>query len=350
MKISYLFKTILSLLFFLSFVSCDRKTEKETPLRNIVLTHPVSLSNNSSTVYPGVIEEGASISASFMADGKIGKINVKEGDRVSKGQLLASIDDTDYRIGVSQLEAQYEQMTKEKQRMDAMFEKHNIAPNDYEKFSAGYEQLKLQMEMAKRQLDYTRLYSPSNGYVATKYMTGGELVGAGTPVFRIIDDSQLLASVDLPVNVYLYKDNITSATGKVPGIEAEFPLQIVSFTPDADNNMLYHLKLSLPSKMAKELTPGMNISVKLNTTADDRRGAMVPSRAIFADSGETYVWVFNPEDSTINKKQVKIEGLPSGRMNIVEGLSGDEDIVETGVKQLYDGEKVNVLNRTDLGI
>lgn len=330
--------------------SCNKDSEKSTTLRNVVLTQVSALSNNESTNYPGIIEEGASVNAAFMADGKIEKIMVKEGDRVRKGQLLASLEDQDYRIGIAQLEAQYNQMTKEKERMDAMFAKHNIAPNDYEKFEAGYQQLKLQMDMAKRKLDYTRLYSPSDGYIATKYMNPGELTGAGTPVFNIMDDSNLKASVDLPVSVYLNKNKIISVKGIVPGIPGEIPLSIVSFTPDADNNMLYCMKLSIPGSYAKDLTSGMNISVLINTSENVTSESLVPSRSIFKDNGKTYVWVYNPSDSTINKKEVTVEGSPSGKMSIVKGLSNGENIVETGVKQLYEGEKVNVLNRTDIGI
>lgn len=330
--------------------SCSKEDSKGDALRNVVLTQVAPLAEDASTEYPGVVEEGASVSAAFMADGKISSIAVKEGDRVRKGQLLATLDDSDYKIGLAQIEAQYEQMTKEKERMDAMYSKHNIAPNDYEKFEAGYEQVKLQLEMVKRKLDYTRLYSPSDGYVATKYMNPGELVGAGTPVVNIIDDTHLMASVDLPVNVYLEKDRIMGAKGSVPGVAGVIPLSVVSFTPDADNNMLYRMKLSIPSSYAKDLTAGMNITVVLSTSEDNRSESLIPSRAIFSEEGKDFVWVYNANDSTISRHQVEIEGTPRGKMSVVKGLPDGVDIVETGVKQLYEGEKVKVLNRKDIGI
>lgn len=335
MNMFYSAKWIFSICFIIILTGCKENKESENYIRNVILVQPQIISETKSTVYSGVVEEGASIGGAFMAEGKILKINVKEGDRVRKGQLLASLDDTDYKIGLSQLQAQYDQMTKEKERMDAMYEKHNIAPNDYEKFQAGYEQMKLQLDMMRRKLDYTNLYSPSDGYIATKYMTEGELVGAGTPVFNIIDDTSLMASVDLPVSVYLEKNNIVSAKGSVPGINGDIQLNEVSFTPDADNNMLYHLKLAIPKKAAAELTPGMNITVDLLFESDgNSSGMLIPSRSIFTNEGEYYVWAFNPEDSTISMKQIFLDGEPIGKNNIVKGLSGHEQIVETGVRQL----------------
>lgn len=334
----------------LFFLSCNKQSERGNALRNVILTTVTGVSGDSSTDYPGIVEEGASVSAAFMADGKIAKITVKEGDRIKKGQLIASLDDSDYRIGVSQLETQFSQMTKEKERMDAMYEKHNIAPNDYEKFEAGYKQLKLQLEMAKRKLDYTRLHSPSDGYVSTKYLNEGELAGAGTPIVNIVDDSRLIASVDMPLSVYLEKEKITGAGGSVPGIAGTIPLNILSFTPDADNNMLYHLKLAIPAAYSKDLTPGMNISISLDMSGNSTAGSMIPSRALFSENGKSYVWIFNQNDSTIHKQEVIIEGAPTGNMSKVKGLSNGEKIVETGVKQLYEGEKVRVVNRKDLDI
>ncbi|MCH5217548.1 MAG: efflux RND transporter periplasmic adaptor subunit [Muribaculaceae bacterium] len=348
---NYHFKsTIIICSLLLMLTGCGGDKEKAPALRSVVLTHVSSLAGEETTDYSGVVEEGASIGAAFMAEGKIARILVKEGDRVHKGQLLATLDDSDYRIGVSQLEAQYNQMTKEKERMDAMYEKHNIAPNDYEKFVAGYEQLKLQLDMVRRKLDYTRLYSPTDGYIATKYMNPGELVGAGTPVFNIVDDTNLRASVDLPVSVYLNRSQITAATGRVPGIPGAIPLGIVSFTPDADNSMLYRMKLSTPASVARELTAGMNITVQLETSGSPSGESMVPSRAIFADGGKSYVWVYNAADSTISRREVAVEGAPVDRMSVVKGLGSDDEIVETGVRQLYEGEKVNVLNRKEIGI
>lgn len=339
---------VLSISFILQ--SCKEESTNEKELRNVLVTTPKSLTAETVTNYSGIVEEGASVSAAFMAEGKINKILVKEGDRVRKGQLLATLDDSDYRIGVTQLETQFNQMTKEKERMDAMFERHNISPNDYEKFEAGYKQLKLQLEMAGRNLEYTKLYSPVNGYVATKYMNEGELVGGGTPLFNIVDDTSLIASADLPVDVYLEKDKIKSAKGRIPGFSEEIPLNIISFTPSPENNMLYHMKLSVPISISKELSPGMNIAVLIETNDNNDGEYEIPSRAIISEDSKTYVWIFNDNDSTIHKKEINIKGSPKGKMSRVIGLDLDSKIVEVGVKQLYSGEKVNILNREDLGL
>ena len=330
-------------------MGCDNSTPPiEKPLRNVILAEIENSDETSSIVYPGVVQEGKSINAAFMTGGKLKKLNVEEGDRVRKGQLLATIDDSDYIIGVNQLEVQYEQMVAEKQRMDEMYARHNISPNDYEKFSAGFEQLRLQLEMAKNKLGYTKLYSPSDGFVAFKFMQPGELVDAGTPIYKITDDSKLEVSVDLPLSVYLNRAAISNVKGSTPVLPNPISLKIESFTPDADNNQLYHMKLFIPSSVNKELTTGMNMSVTVEMQNENKNNYLIPSRSIFDENGETFVWLYNEMDSTILKKPVNVIGYPIGNKNMVTGLNPDNKIVATGIKQLKEGEKVNViLNPTE---
>lgn len=342
MKISGLLSIVLTISGVL--ISCNKSSNDERgAVRNVILANIEYTGGTSENTFSGVVEEGKSVNAAFMTGGKIMSLNAKEGDRVRKGQLLASLDDSDYQIGVNQLKVQFQQMTAEKKRMDEMYNRHNVAPNDYEKFEAGYEQLKLQLEMANNKLSYTKLYSPSDGFVSYKFMEPGELVDAGTPIYKIIDDSQLEVSVDLPLNIYLNRTGIKNVYGILPSVSEKIPLKISSFTPDADNNQLYKMKLTMPLDISKNITTGMNISVLIEMLNDSEGETLIPSRSIFNDGDKNFVWVINPMDSVISRKQITVEGAPKGGYNLVKGLSGNEMIVSAGVKQLKDGEKVNII-------
>ena len=74
------------------------------------------------------------------------------------------------------------------------------------------------------------------------------------------------------------------------------------------------------------------------------------ARSVFDENGKKFVWIFNPEDSIITKHEITVEGLPEGNKLRVSGLTGKERIVETGVKQLYEGEKVNISHNSDYGL
>lgn len=344
MKICKINIIFIVLLIILTNGACDKnKNRPNEACRNVILAQPEVIGERTTHTYNGVIKENKSLNAAFMTGGKLSSLKVKEGDRIKKGQLLATLDDTDYKIGVTQLQVQYEQMTVEKQRMDELFKRHEIAPNDYEKFEAGYKQLALQLEMAKNQLDYTQLYSPEDGFISYKYMEVGELVDAGTPIYKITNDSYFTVETDLPASIYLNKDNIKNFYGILPALEEKIPLKVESFIPDADNNQLYHIKLSVPVSKSKDITSGMNMKVSLEIENGMNGEMLVPSRSIFEEKGNQFVWVFNDKDSTISKNKVITIGEPQRDKNRIKGLSEDKKIVAVGVKQLTDGEKVKVV-------
>lgn len=314
-------------------------------LHSVYVTVPQGGPMSASQTYTSTVEEGKSVNASFKTGGQIRRLTVNEGDYVSKGQVIGWLDDADYRLSVRQLEAQYEQMTSEMKRLDEMMRRNNIAANDYEKARAGLEQVRTQLEMTRNKLAYTRLEAPSSGYVVERFMEEGEMAGAGTPVYKILDNSSLETSVALPASVYSRKADIASCVGisAVTG-EQEIPLEVISFVPDGDNNSLFRLRLRIPASMKQTLLPGMSMSVKLNfRTADGAATSLIPSRALFERGGKEYVWVVNPADSTLSARQVTVEGSHTGDRCAVSGLTGDEIVVAAGVHHLNDKEKVNII-------
>ena len=119
-----------------------------------------------------------------------------------------------------------------------------------------------------------------------------------------------------------------------------FPLDIISFVPDADNNSLFRLRLKLPASMHGKLLPGMNLSVSIQfNNTDSTDSHTIPSRSIFERNGKEYVWVINQSDSTLTAKEIKRDGIYDGKNSSVSGLKGDETIVAVGVHHLSDREK-----------
>lgn len=312
--------------------------------QSVYVTTARSNNSESTRSYTSSVEENKSVNAGFKTGGQIRRLTVNEGDYVKKGQVIGYLDDDDYRLSVRQLEAQYNQLSSELKRFDEMYRRNNVAPNDYEKAHAGFEQLRTQLEMARNKLAYTRLEAPASGYIVERFMEEGEMTGAGTPVYKIIDNSGLETSVALPSSAYSQRDRIRGCSARSALSDTEIPLDIIGFVPDADNNSLFRLRLRIPSAMSGTLMPGMNLSVTLRFDGDDNRAdCVVPSRSIFERNGKEYVWLVNPADSTISAREICRIGPHSGSYSEVNGLQGNELIVAAGVHHLSDGEKVTVI-------
>lgn len=335
--------------------ACGRASHENSILRSVTLTEPVLLETTHGINHSGIVREAHTISLGFKTAGQIERIHVREGDYVRQGQLLAELDDADYRLGVEALQIQYEQLKDEVERTKQLFDQKSVSANDYEKAAAGLKQLGVQLQVNKNKLDYTKLYAPTDGYVQAVNFSPAEMVDAGTALFTLLDVSHMEIVTDIPVGEYRQRDHFARFYGKVAGIEEEFPMQLSSITPKADGNQLYQLRLTFAGQPDKRLTAGMNAEISI-VVADKGgiTGFAVPLCAVFQDTDEntSCVWVFE-RDSTVSKRPVVLNGTDAeGRAVITEGLTGEERIVRAGVNVLQQGQRVRVIeepSKTNIG-
>ena len=317
--------------------ACGGASHENSILRSVALTEPVLLENTHAINHSGIVREAHTISLGFKTAGQIERIHVREGDYVRQGQLLAELDDADYRLGVEALQIQYEQLKDEVERTKQLFDQKSVSANDYEKAAAGLKQLGVQLQVNKNKLDYTKLYAPTDGYVQAVNFSPAEMVDAGTALFTLLDVSHMEIVADIPVGEYRQRDHFVRFYGKVAGIEEEFPRLTFAGQPD------------------KRLTAGMNAEISI-VVADKGgiTGFAVPLCAVFQDTdGNTpCVWVFE-RDSTVSKRPVVLNGTDAeGRAVITEGLTGEERIVRAGVNVLQQGQRVRVAegpSKTNIG-
>ncbi len=328
------------------FASCGDAPQGGSTVHSVMVTTPEAMEGTVVKNYSGIVREAHTINLGFKTPGQIERILVAEGDYVHKGQLLAELDDADYRLGVEALQIQYDQLKDEVGRTEQLYRQKSISANDYEKATAGLRQLGVQLQANKNKLNYTKLYAPTDGYIQAVNFSPAEMVDAGTALFTLLDVSRMEVVADIPVAEYQQRDRFTRYFSRVAGSASELPMQLLSLTPKADGNQLYQLRLAFVGQPDKQLTAGMNVEVGIvmaDTTATT--GVVVPLCAVFRDGDTSCVWVLGA-DSTLVKQQVVLDGSDSrGRAVIREGLTGSEQIVRAGVNALQEGEKVRVIER-----
>lgn len=328
------------------FASCGDAPQGGSTVHSVMVTTPEAMEGTVVKNYSGIVREAHTINLGFKTPGQIERILVAEGDYVHKGQLLAELDDADYRLGVEALQIQYDQLKDEVGRTEQLYRQKSISANDYEKATAGLRQLGVQLQANKNKLNYTKLYAPTDGYIQAVNFSPAEMVDAGTALFTLLDVSRMEVVADIPVAEYQQRDRFTRYFSRVAGSASELPMQLLSLTPKADGNQLYQLRLAFVGQPDKQLTAGMNVEVGIvmaDTTATT--GVVVPLCAVFRDGDTSCVWVLGA-DSTLVKQQVMLDGNDvQGRAVIREGLTGNEQIVRAGVNMLQQGEKVHVIER-----
>jgi len=347
----------LSMIFMLSACTPDKKNEQTSSSPITVKVGRVKQleDRGAITVSGTVASPDAASNVSFLVSGKIIQVGPREGEHVKKGQLLATIDPTEYALSAKTAAAQLEQARigheraeDEYRRMKMLYDSKSLAPNDFQKFKAAHESAKQQLDQAvaniqivEKHLSDATLYAPITGYISKRSVELGEMVTSGRPVFEIVRLDPVEISVGVPeTDVHLVKIG-QSAEIKVPALPGEsFKGTVRVINVSADSSTRTYMTRIAVENPKHILRIGMvaEASIRgdqiLNITT-------LPGEAVVRDpQGATEVFVYYPDQGRVYAKRVDIGSVYDKEVEIKNGLSGNELIVLAGQERLRDGVAV----------
>ncbi|WP_416439412.1 efflux RND transporter periplasmic adaptor subunit [Phnomibacter sp. MR] len=278
--------------------------------------------------------------------GQVKALYVKQGDVVSKGQLLLKLDDRIANQQLEQLKTQLnfaEDIYKRRQNLW----KQGIG-SEVELLSAknNVDNLNKQMELVKEQISMTNVYAEVSGFVNTMNARVGQVfqgVSGVTPDITIINTSRLKVITDVPEN-YLSKVNKGSRVEiSIPDISKNFSSNI-SFISASINpaSRGFATEARLPADAS--LKPNQLALVRILDYAAPS-AMVVPVNLVQSDEKGKYVFVAVTEKNGMvaRKKPVIVGQVQGEQVEIKMGLSAGDQLVAQGYQGLYDGQKV-VLN------
>lgn len=206
-------KSILSLLVGLTLIASCAKEESqqtETPESTaetsvkVVNVQTEELAVEPFTAYirlVGEIKANDDIRYSAEVSGKVIRYYAQEGDRVKAGEAIAKIDDEMLKKDVERMEAVVASAYENYKRLESIWKNDSIGTEiGYLNAKYNYEQNQASLDQLKIQLRKTTIISPINGVVETHYVKVGELIGAGTPIVRLIGTDRVKVEVGVPAN------------------------------------------------------------------------------------------------------------------------------------------------------
>lgn len=328
--------------------ACSKKEEAPAgaPLVRLATVHQVSAAEHAS--YPGRTKAAQTANVSFRVSGTIDKVNVKEGDFVHAGQVIAVMDDRDYRVQLSATEAEYNQIKADCERIIGLYQDGSTTAQNYDKARYGLEQITAKYNHAKDQLADCQLKAPFNGYVQNVLHENDETVMAGIPVVSMFCSNSLEVEINIPASEYMNKEQFSSFKASFNVLPGQaFPLRLISIAQRANANQLYEVRLLLENDgenkdVLKKVTPGMVALVDIEYADREVAPVEVPAGAVFHKGGYSFVYTYVPEgeEGVIHQTPVHVSSLRSEGSMVVTGLEVGTRIVECGVHHLDDGQRV----------
>lgn len=294
---------------------------------------------------------------SFLVSGRVIGVGPREGDYLKRGEFLAAIDPTEYRLALTAAKAQsdqarvsYERAGDEHRRMKMLYDSNSLAPNDYQKFKAAhdsaaqqYQQASASEKLARKHLADATLRAPLTGYVSRRSVEPGQLAAPGQLAFEIVQLDTVEVSVGIPeTDIHLVRVGQKAAVTlpALPGESFEGTVRVINVSADP-NTRTFMTRITLPNPK-HTLRIGMVAEARIRSDRTMKMLAL-PIEAIVRDpQGATMIYVYFPDQKRVYARRVETGGVYGREIEITRGLSGDEPVVLAGQERLREGAVVSI--------
>ena len=291
----------------------------------------------------GNIEGNKTVNLGFMVPGKINGINVDLGQNVKQGQLIASLDPTDYQIVKEIVDAQANQTKDEYNRLKIMYERNSISESDYKKIEYALQNVLAQQKLKNKNLSDTRLYAPFNAVLLKKVAETGEIISSGMPVLVLSDIRVVKVNAYVPEN-QLNKIKIgQEAKVQIDALGENYMGKVIEVSGSADiTTRAFTVVIEVPNPKAS-IRPGMIAEVELSSN-EEKSIITIPASSILK-TPEDQTYVFMVKNGKAFRRDISIGSIYGDEIEVVTGLSTGESLVTGGQNKLTNGSIVSVTNK-----
>lgn len=331
--------------FIISCMMLAGCTEKSSKLeKKNVKVETISVGNTNlggTKDYVGTIEEKMGSTLSFEIAGNITSIRVEEGDRVSKGQLLATINPTTVK------EAHRATLTTLKQAQDAyrrflpLHQSGTISDMKWVEIESKLEQAKAAESIARQQLSHSTLTAPFAGVIAAKNVDLGTYVLPGQPVLKLANVAQVNAKVSVPeaeISHLHVGDKVKLTVAALSG--AIFRGTISEKGIDANPiSHTYDVKVGITNPQGR-LLPGMVCNAQVQGCAATPSHITVPPQSIELDiDNSRFVWTV--VNGKAHQQPVTTGDFEGDGIVILSGLKAGDQVIINGQQKVSEGMNVD---------
>ncbi|GAB7219887.1 efflux RND transporter periplasmic adaptor subunit [Vibrio comitans] len=288
-------------------------------------------------VFPASSAAGDRAVLAFRVPGELTELPATAGLPVQKGDVLAILDDKEYKLQRSQAKANFNLAQVQFDRMKKLIKDKVVSEQEYDQARALHKSARADYDQALANYSYTKLAAPFDGTISLVNIDNFEYVAAKQGVMNIQSNDLLKVIFPLPdsmLNRFRGYDAVESYMVFDSFPEQQFPLTFQEIDTESDNSTgSYKVTMIMERPSDLGILPGMsgNIHVLLPRTEPTK----LPQTSLFTCGSEQCVWRVT-EDSMV--EQVAISLSSTGQ--VVSGLVDGDQIVISGVKELQSGMKI----------
>ncbi len=290
----------------------------------------------------GAIEAEDNILVSSKTMGVVTQVFVKEGQGVSKGQVLAQIDNSVILRGIEGMKSQLELANTIYDRQKNLWDQKIGTEVQYLQAKSTKESLDRQLAGLQEQNEMTKIKSPINGTVDAVAAKNGESISPGMPAFRVVNTSNLKITAHISEAYVTTIKKGDKVLVLVDGLGKEIAANVTFVGKNIDLlSRTFPIEVDLPS--LPDLRPNMTAVVKVIFHSDPS-AIVVPVNVVQSVNGEKIVYVagMDGKNAVARKRVVEVNGVYDDLAQIKSGIAAGEKIITVGYQGLNDGDFIKL--------
>lgn len=291
----------------------------------------------------GIVETDQNAQIFPEANGKITAIKVAEGDRVSKGQVLMTIDSRIVSNQIDEVKSRLELAKTVFEKQEKLWEQNIGSEIQYLESKNNYESLKQNLETLQAQQALYTVTAPFSGIIDEINPKEGEMATPAMPAFRLINMDEMYIKADVTERYLREIKAGDSVIVKFPSVgETKYTTidRIGNFINP--NNRSFKIKLLLDNKNMS-LKPNLLGELSIRDYVKDSAVVIPTSLIQMTPSGDEFVYVVNQGESITAQKVMIKSGLSyNDHTEIVNGLTGNEVLIDKGARSIKDGDLIQI--------
>ena len=334
------------------FCSCGQQPAQERGPRPVKLAE-VALLNKIEKSYSGVVSPDQFSDLAFKMSGPLVAMNVLEGQRVKKGDVVAEIDPTDYKLDYDAKRASFQKAASQMQRAEKLLMKNAISMQEFETTQASYTNAKSAFENAQNTLNDTKLRAPFDGFIQKKYVENYQRVQPGQGVVCLVNPTKLQVEFTIPETNIAYVTSHGSIFVEFDAYKGKlFQAKVKEYVEASQDGagVPVFLYIDDPEFDLKKYQVSVGFSCRVVVNIENetvKEGITVPLSAVVFDNtlNNKIVFIYNPSTQKVEKRKIYDEGTIVGRNDLtVSGeVKAGEQVVAAGASYLVDGQQVKIL-------
>lgn len=343
-----MYKLLIAAIIPAVLISCNRNADVKKAAESAgsipVTVLPILPGNQAAVIsVSGTLGTENEARLSFKTGGVIEQVAVQEGDRVLKGQLLATLRLTEINAQVSQVELALEKARRDYQRAASLYRDSVITLEQLQNARTGLDIAQRSLEQAAFNRQYSRIYAPADGFISHKLGNAGELAAPGAPVLvmqAVSASSQWVLRCGLADKEWAALETGNPVTLRFDAFPGKtFPGTVSRKSLSADP-VSGSFPVEIQVRFNNEKPAAGMFGNAVIRAAEPLPGFAVPYEALLEINGNKG-YVFVTDDSiTVKRVQVNIASISQEMAWISSGLEGHPLLVTGGSPYLTDGTHI----------